>query len=383
MKNLLHWLRDLRLWSLFQKEMRHIKRDRQLIVTLLIPPTVQLIIFGYALNPEVTGLRLGIVDESRTTISRSLVSAFTESKSFEIRGYYLSGEEMSRALSEGDLDAGLLIPPDFARQRERRQTAKVQLVMDGVDSNTASIAAGYSQRVIAAFNEQLAEDDKAIAVQTTNGGAIQSPVSLLYNPGLKNSWYILTGVLGILLVLNGSLVAAGSMVKEKEVGTIEQLLMTPAGASEIIIAKMAPLFLLLSADIWLALGVGWLVFDIPVRGSLVLLYTGGALCVLAGIGLGTFLATFSKSQQQAQLLSFFVNPPVALLSGATTPIEAMPDWMQVVTWINPVRHFATIARGVILKGAGLEILYPNLLVLMAFAVGMVAISAFHFRKQLG
>ncbi len=129
--------------------------------------------------------------------------------------------------------------------------------------------------------------------------------------------------------------------------------------------------------------VGWLVFDVPVRGSLVLIYVAGALCVLAGIGLGTFLATFSKSQQQAQLLSFFINPPIALLSGATTPIEAMPNWMQSITMINPVRHFATIARGIMLKGADVEILYPNFLMLIGFAALLLTISCWRFRKQLG
>ena len=223
----------------------------------------------------------------------------------------------------------------------------------------------------------------AVRAKLDESGNVTARVALLYNPGLKTSWFMLTGVLGILLVLNGSLVSAAAMVKEKEVGTVEQLLMTPAAAWEIITAKMTPLFLLLSADVFLAVGVGWLVFELPVRGSFLLLYFSGALCVLAGIGLGTFLATFSKSQQQAQLMSFFVNPPIAMLAGAMTPIEAMPDWMQPFTLINPVRHFVTITRGVMLKGAGVDTLYPNLLALMAFALLLVAISAWRFRKQLG
>jgi ABC-2 type transport system permease protein len=375
MKRLLSKIRGLRIWALIVKELNHIKRDRQLISMLLIPPTIQLIIFGIALNPEVTGLRLGVVDESRASSSRELISAFTESRSFQVEGHYASAEELGRELSAGNLDAGLIIPSDFARRRERRETAEVQLLLDGVNSNTAGIAEGYGQRIIASFNES--------AAASTAAGGVTARVALLYNPGLKSSWFILTGVLGILLVLNGSLVAAGSMVKEKEMGTVEQLLMTPASAWEIITAKMTPIFLLLSADVWLAVAVGWLVFDVPVRGSLLLLYAAGALCVLAGIGLGTFLATFTRSQQQAQLLSFFVNPPIALLSGATTPIEAMPEWMQSLTLINPVRHFSTIARGIMLKGAGFDILYLNLLALGGFAVLLMAVSAWRFRKQLG
>ena len=375
MKRLIDRIRGLRLWALIVKELGHIKRDRQLISMLIVPPTIQLIVFGVALNPEVTGLRLGVVDESRAAISRDLISAFTESRSFEVAGQFGSDEEMGRELSAGNLDAGLIIPSDFARRRARGETAEVQLLVDGVNSNTAGIAAGYCQRIIASVNQGIGAGDETARVTAR--------VALMYNPGLKSSWFMLTGVMGILLVLNGSLVAAGSMVKEKEAGTVEQLLMTPSSVWEIITAKMAPIFLLLSADVGIALGVGWLVFSVPVRGSLLLIYSSGALCVLAGIGLGTFLATFSRSQQQAQLLSFFVNPPIAMLSGATTPIEAMPEWMQPITLINPVRHFATIARGIMLKGAGVETLYPNLLALAAFAVLLIAVSAWRFRKQLG
>lgn len=385
MTGLIDRIRGLRVFALFLKEWRHIKRDRQLIAALVIPPTIQLVLFGFALNPAVTGLRLGVLDECQATISRDLVSAFTESRSFELIGVYGSPDDLSRDLSAGRLDTALIIPSDFDRVRERQQTAKVQLLMDGVNSNTAGIAAGYAGRIIASFNQRLQAGSR-VAIDEAGGSpaaGLTARVALLYNSGLRSSWFILPGVLGILLVLNGSLVAAGSMVKEKEIGTVEQLLMTPASASEIIIAKTGPLFLLLSADVWLALGAGWLVFGVPVRGSIVLLYVAGALCVMGGIGMGTFLASFSKSQQQAQLMSFFVNPPIALLSGATTPIEAMPDWLQPLTLINPVRHFSTIARGIMLKSAGLEILYPNLLALAGFAIVLAAVSAWRFRKQLG
>jgi ABC-2 type transport system permease protein len=386
MKRLMNKLFGSRLWALFLKELRQIKRDRRLIASLIVPPTVQILIFGFALNPEVTNLRLGVVDESRTMASRELVSAFVESHSFQVRSYFQSGEEIGKALSEGKLDAGLVIPSDFAKKRERRETADAQLIFDASDTNTAGIAAGYASRIIASLNERAGQAS-AVALNSQpvarREGKISSRVALLYNPGLKNSWFIITGVLGILLVLNGSLIASASLVKEKEIGTVEQLLMTPAEASEIIIAKIAPLFLLLLIDIGLALGVGNLVFDVPVRGNLLLLCSAGGLCIFAGIGIGTFIATFTRSQQQAQLLSFFINPPLALLSGATTPIEGMPEWVQPLTYLNPIRHFATIARGIMLKGAGFEVLYVSLLALFGFAVLLVGLSAWRFRKQLG
>lgn len=372
-----------RFWSLFMKELRQIKRNHKLVAMLVMPPTVNLVLLGFAMNPEVKDVRLGVVDESRTAASRELTSAFVESRSFVIAGQYASGEEMTRALSAGELDAGLIVPRDFARTRARGETAEVQLIVDSVNSNTAGIAAGYASRVVAALNEKIAAAGGApVAARTTQARGAEARVAVLYNPGLHSSWFIVTGTIGILMVLIGSLVAAASMVNEKESGTVEQLLMTPASSGEIITAKIAPILLLLSADIMLAVLVGRLVFDLPVRGSLALLYFAGMLCVLAGVGLGTFIATFTRSQTQAQLMSFFVNPPIAMLAGATTPVEAMPHWLQPITRLNPVYHFAVLARGVMLKGVGLEVLYPNLIALALFAVLIVGASAARFRKQL-
>jgi ABC-2 type transport system permease protein len=370
------------------KELRQIKADKKLVVSLILPPTVQLVIFGFALNPEVTNLRLGVVDESRTASSREVVSAFVESRSFRIADYYASSGELGRALSAGKLDAGLIVPADFAKQRERREIAHVQLLLDGVNSNSAGTAQGYAARIINALNERLAQNSPAVSLQVEGGspsrrGQFAARIALLFNPGLESAWFIVTGVIGILLVLNGSIIGSSALVKEKEAGTIEQLLMTPAQATEIVMAKIAPLFVLLSTQIVLGLTVGYLVFGLPLRGSLFLLFAAGTLCVLVGIGIGTFLATFSRSQQQAQLMSFFINPPLSMLSGATTPVEAMPEWMQPFTLLNPISHFSTIARGILLRGAGVEAIWPHLLALVGFAVLLVGFSAWRFRNQLG
>lgn len=385
---LLRLLTNNRFWPLFMKELRQIKRNRKLVVMLIMPPTLNLVLLGFAMNSEVKNVKLGVVDYSRTAESRELTSAFVESGSFQIADTFGSSEELGRALSAGKLDAGLVVSQDFARKRARGETAEVQILVDGVDSNRAGIAAGYAMRVVAALNERLAPrggGGLAAHASDLRGGQVSAAeprVSVLYNPGLRTSWFIVTGTIGLLMVMIGSLVASASMVNEKESGTIEQLLMTPAGGTEIISAKIAPIMLLLSGDILLAVGVVRLVFDVPVRGSLLLLYFAGMLCVLAGIGIGTFIATFTRSQTQAQLMGFFINPPVSMLSGATTPIEGMPYWMQQVSYLNPVRHFSTIARGVLLKGVGLDILYPNLLALTAFTLVIVGASVWRFRKQL-
>lgn len=397
---LLNQLLNLRLWSLSVKELHQIRRNRRLVVMLIIPPTLNIILFGLALNPTFENLRLGVVDYSRTAESRELVSAFSEGLVFQTRGYYAAPDELGQAISRGELDAGLVIPGDFAEKRTRRETVQVQLLVDAVNANTATIAGGYSARIIASLNQKIAAGRRPqtqpggdpanapdISVTTNNTVAARAMVTprltLLYNPGLKSAWFITTGMIGLLLVLQGSVVSSASLVREKEIGTIEQLLMTPAESSEIIIAKVVPIFLLLALDIGLALLVSRLAFGVPMRGSLLLFFLSASLCVLCGIGLGMMIATFTKTQQQAQLMGFFTNPPLAILSGATTPIEAMPAWLQPVTALNPVKHFAIIARGIMLKGSGVDVLYPQLLALTAIALVMVSVSAWRFRKQLG
>ncbi len=373
---ILNW----RIWPLFSKEMRQIRRNRKLVAMLVIPPTLNLVLLGFAMNPDVTDLRLGVVDESRTADSRGVISSFSESRAFKVKETFPSPEALGAALSAGRLDAGLVIGADFATKRTKGETAEIQFLVDGVDSNTASIAGGYATRIVNALNQNVKIVNRANARPLPAG--VQPRISILYNPGLKNSWFIVTGMIGMLLVMLGVAVSSSAMVKEKEMGTVEQLLMTPADGVEIIAAKIAPIFLLLSMDIGLSVAVGYLVFDLPVRGSLLLLYLSGIFCVLSGIGIGTMIATFTRSQQQAQLLGFFVTPPLSMLSGATTPIEAIPHWMQPLTYLNPVRHFASIARGVMLKGVGVEVIYPNLLALLAFTIVLMGVSVWRFRKQL-
>ena len=206
--------------------------------------------------------------------------------------------------------------------------------------------------------------------------------AFLYNPGLVDSWFIATGVFGLLLILNSSLIASAAMVREREAGTIEQLLMSPASTGEIIVAKIAPLFVLLCLMMLLAVAVLKVVFHVPFHGSLLFVLFGGVLCILSGISLGTVIATLSRSAQQAQLTAFFINPPLSSLSGALNPVEAMPGWLQPLTVLNPIHHFATIVRGSMLKGTGLETLWPNVLGLLVFTVVLVALSVWRFRKQL-
>jgi ABC-2 type transport system permease protein len=366
-----------RLWALALKELRQIRRDRRLTISLIVPPVLQILLFGFALDADVRDLRLGVVDESRTAESRELISAITENRTFRLAGAYATAAVLEEALSTGRLDVGMVVPNDFARLLARGRPATVQVLLNAVNANTAQIAQGYVEGAVGSLNRRLG------AERTATSARVQLRTAFLYNPGLVYTWFTVSGVFGTLIILNGSLVSAATMIREKERGTVEQLLMTPASALEVVTAKIVPLFLLLMGMAGLALTVARLVFHVPFRGSLLLVLAACACCVLTGIGIGTFISTFARSAYQTLLISFFVNPPLAALSGAFTPIEAMPKWVQPLTQLNPIAHFATIARSVLVKGAGLDVVYPHLLVLALLATILVGVSAWRFRRQLG
>jgi ABC-2 type transport system permease protein len=281
-----------------------------------------------------------------------------------------------------------VIPYDFARDLERGRTTTVQVLLNAMNANTAAISQGYIQGVVQSFNMTLRQPSVALNVQAvptaaSSRGIAQLRPTLLYNPGGVTTWFIVTGLLGVLLLMNGTITASTTMVKEREAGTLEQLLMTPASISEIIIAKIAPPFFLLGITGLVAMAVLELYFHVPFRGSVTLLAVTSALCLLCGIGIGTAVATVTKSAQQAQLAIFFLNPPLISLSGALMPAEAMPSWMRPFTAVNPVYHYGVIARATLIKGSGLVDLWPNVLALLIFAVGLVSVSVWRFRRQLG
>ncbi len=387
MKRLLGYLFNHRLLALIKKEFNQIRRDRRLAISLILPPVVQLTLFGFALSAAVTNVRLGVVDDSGSPESRELVATLTESKSFRLAGYYFSVNELGDAVSRGSVDAGIVVPYDYAKDLARNRPTTVQFLLNAMNANTATISRAYAEGVIQSYNSGLRSRMHS-RVATVAGmdlarrGQVQLRPAFLYNPGLVDSWFIVTGVFGLLLILNSSLVSSAAMVREREAGTIEQLLMSPASTSEIIIAKITPLFFLLCMMMLVAIAVLKLAFGVPFQGNVLFLLFGGALCILSGISIGTVIATFSKSAQQAQLTSFFVNPPLSSLSGALNPVEAMPKWLQPLTVLNPIHHFATIVRGSTLKGSGFMDLWPNFLGLLIFTVILVSLSVWRFRKQL-
>jgi len=377
-----------RLLALTRKEFNHIRRDNRIVVSLIVPPALLLLLFGSVLNSKIENVRLGVIDQSGTSESRELIADLSVSRSFRLTRAFLSPSDLSDAVIDGRVQAGLIIPAEFSRDLVKGRQANVQFVLNAMDANTATVAKTYAQGVVSAYGKGVrgpgvhARFDEAAGAVARPGGVELQP-SFLYNPGLFAAWFTVTGVVGLLCILNSTLVASSALVKEREAGTIEQLLMSPATTTEIIVAKIAPLFAALCVMVViLVVGIGRVVFGVPFNGSVFLVFAGAALCLLGGIGIGIFLATFTRSAYQTQLASFFINPPLAFLSGAVTPVEAMPAWLRPVTQINPIYHFGVIARGSMLKGSGLETLWPNFLALALIALALLTLSIMRFRKQL-
>lgn len=370
-------LLESRFWALMLKEIRQIFSSKELIFLLIFPPTVQLLIFGSALSPDVDHLNLGLLDYANSQQSRELVAAVTENRLFQVKSAPPNQEILNKQVRTGDIDVGLIIPPEFERNLASQTTAEVQVIIDGVDANTAGIAQGYINQIVQEYSQQL-------RCQKVNCSAalVQPQVKFLYNPGLISSWFFVPGVIGIVLTLTGSLVSSVTLIREKDVGTLEQLLMTPAAEWEILLAKIAPLFILLMGDVLIAVSISRLFFNLPFRGNFGLFLVLSGLYLFVCIGLGIWLATISRTQQQVILTSFFFNVPIIQLSGAIAPIESMPDIFRFLSFFDPLRHYVAINRALILKGVGLGEIWHDAVYLLIFAALLLTVSIKSFRSQL-
>ncbi|KYC36845.1 ABC transporter permease [Scytonema hofmannii PCC 7110] len=375
--NLIDTILGSRFWALFRKEFAQIFRNRQLVIQLLVPPTVFLMLFGFALNPEVENLKVGITDYSNSSASREFVQIFDQTDAFVVSRYYSDQKEMIADLATGKLTVAMTIPQEFAGDLVKKRPVEVQALYDAVDANTASIASSYINQLVSDYNSRQQNNEGL------RNNQVQVQISIFYNPGLESSWFIVSGMFGIVLTVIGSQAAASLVVREKEAGTIEQLMMTPASSTEVILAKVCPLLVLLTLDVLIALGVARLVFGVPLRGNLLVFLAIAVLYFWVGISIGILIATYSKSEQQTQLTAFFINPPLVLLCGALTPISSMPTFIQWLSYLDPLRYFIEVCRGVLLKGVGVETLWPQVLILLVFATVLMSLSIRQFRQQLG
>ncbi len=370
--NLLKSLLESRIVGLIYKEAMHTLRDKHLLFLLIFPPTLQLLILGAALDVGLRNVPMGLVDNCQSSTSRRLISALSDNDIFRFNSAFLSEQELTKSIKKTDVKIGVLIPSDFERDLARDHVAHVKIIIDGVDAYTANVARSYLMQIFQHF-EVNAEPHRQL---------IKPTITTFFNPGLVSSWYFVPGVIGAMLTLTSTLVSSASLLREKELGTLEQLLMTPYSVGEILFAKVLPVFLLLVCDVFLALGMALFVFKLPFRGDIFLFLFASALYICVGIGLGILMATVCKTERQAHLVSFFVNIPVMQLSGAVVPFETMPLLLRQIATIDPLRDYTIIARSLFLKGTGVSGLTPHLLMLAAAAMVLFSFSLLRFRKQL-
>lgn len=362
------------LWPMLWKEFVQMRRDRFTLGMLVGIPAIQLLLFGFAIRMEVRHLPTVVLDESRTTESRALVQAMLNTRNFDLLGPVADREEMRRVIQRGDARAGIVIPPDFETDLKRRRTATAQFIIDAADPLASQTA--VSGAALAAAMRNAALEGRSGAPR------LELRVRPWYNPALESATYIVPGVIGILLTLTMTAITSLAVVRERERGTLEQLIVTPITKAGLMLGKILPFVLVGYVQMTVILLLGRFVFDVPIHGSLVLLYVVTFPFIVASLALGMFISTAVKSQVQAVQLSFLVILPSVLLSGFMFPREAMPVAAQWIGGAIPITYYLRILRGILLKGSGLESFWRDGLSLVAFAVVLVVFSAMRFRKSL-
>lgn len=366
--------------SIFRKEFIQMRRDRTTVMLLLGIPVMQLLLFGFAIRQEVRHLPTVVFDASNTQESRSLVERLVATDNFRVRGYVRSYEEAIRQIDRGRARAAVVIPEDYARNLKRARPTRVQVLVDATDPTSSQSAIGSALQVGQRVNVEI------LAAIVGRGADMQPPVELrvrpLYNPALDSAIFVVPGLLGIILSNILIIVTAMAIVREREHGTLEQLIVTPLQRSEIMLGKIAPYVLVGLVQITAVLLVGHFLFRVPIRGGLLMLYAASLIFIVANLGLGLLISTVARNQSQAMQVSVFILLPNMLLSGFMFPREAMPEPAQWIGMLLPLTYFLQVIRGIVLKGVGLIELWPQMLALIAFAALFFTFSTLRFQKQL-
>jgi len=381
-----------RLRSIIRKEFIQALRDPRMRSMLLIPPLLQLLIFGYAVNLDVDTANIAWMDQDNTPQSRDLRAAFEGSGLFIVSATPGDEHQMQELLDRGKVDGVIRVLPGFARDVARGRATSVQVLLDGTNSNTASLISGYASQVIAGYSQQVsseAQQARMVGGTTSAGGPVYvampqivSRSRVWYNPDLKSRNYFIPGVVVNIITLVTLSLTAMAIVREKEIGTMEQLMVTPIRPVELILGKTLPFVLVGYWDLILVTSAAMLIFHVPFNGSFLLLLFAAFVFLLTTLGAGLFISTISRTQQQAMMATTLFFQPFFMLSGFTFPIRNMPEGVQWLTFINPFRYFMEIVRGVFLQGAGLGTLWPQILALAIFGVIVLGLSVNRFHKQL-
>jgi ABC-2 type transport system permease protein len=379
-----------RIFAIIRKELDQLFRNRRARLFLFVPPIFQLIIYGYAVNLDVDNLRMGWMDTDHSPQSRALLASFQGSGRFLITALPQSDKEIQDVLDRGEAQVIVRVMPGFGRDILLGRPTSAQILVDGTNSNSASLASAYTSQLVGAYSASVATPQLQSRMMARAGmgtmsmkvGRITDSPRVWFNPDLKSRNYFVPGVICNLIMVVTVMLTAMAIVREKELGTMEQLMVTPIRPMELMIGKMVPAAMVGLLDLVLMTTAALLIFQIPFRGNPLVLLLSAALFLLTSLGMGLFISTIASTQQQAIMSSSLIAIPTFMLSGFAYPIRNMPIAVQYFTYLNPLRYLIEIARGIFLKGAGISVLWPQMLTLLVYGMVVMGLSASSFRKKL-
>jgi ABC-2 type transport system permease protein len=382
-----------RIQVILRKEFIQALREPRMRFLLFMPPLIQLLVFGYAVTLDVDHARIAWMDMDRTPESRALLARFEGSGRFDVMATPRSEEETQSVLDRGQVHAVVRVLPGFARDLARGRATEVQVLMDGTNSNTASLVSAYAQQVIAAYSSDVmtgqSKNRQTIKVEIRGPGAARNVLTpaapesrVWFNADLHSRNYFVPGVAANILLMVTLMLTSQAIIREKEIGTMEQLMVTPMRPIELMLGKTLPFALVGMSNMLVITGGALLIFHVPFRGNFFLLMFCALLFLMTSLGAGLFLSTVSQTQQQANMGSFFFTTPAFMLSGFMFPIRNMPPVVQYLSYLNPLRYFMEIVRGIFLKGTGITVLWPQMLCLFVYGTTILVLSAARFRKTL-
>jgi ABC-2 type transport system permease protein len=375
------------LWRIIVKELLQLRQDKKMIPVIFVAPIVQLVIFGFAVNTDVAHVPMVLVDQDRTAASRGLVDRFVESGYFDLVGSEDAPAAVDDWLVSGRAQLALVIAAGYAESEAAGRSAQVQILADGSDASPATVALGYGAAIVARESAarlaaSLRRADREVTAVAAPGRTELHP-RVFYNPDLRSRWFYVPAVLAMILMIMTMLLSAMAVVREKEIGTMEQIIVTPIAAWQLIVGKLFPFAAIGLVQVFLVTGVAVFGFGVPLRGSFLLLLALTQLFVLNTLGLGLLVSTLVRTQQQAMMLAAFTMMlPMLYLSGLIFPIENMPPLVQTITYAIPLRYYASIIRGIFLRGSGLDVLWPEALTLAVMGVSILTVASLRFRKRL-
>lgn len=363
-----------------RKELFHIIRDRRTLVVIFLVPIVQLFLMGYAATTDLDHLLTVVLDSDRSPASRDLVHAYHASNYFDVVSYVADEEELAQMIDRGEVRAGLIIPTGYGDSVTAGETASVAFVIDGSDPNVANTIFAAAQQVGQAQGTRLVEQRTGISPEDMTTLEVRPRV--WYNPEMKSANFMVPGLIALILFQLTAMLTSLSIVREREMGTVEQLMVTPIRPIELVVGKVAPYILISFFDVLevLAIGVFW--FGVPIHGNVSLLLVLSAVFLMSSLGIGIFISSIANTQQEALMLIWFIMLPSLFLAGFFFPIEAMPKFLQMLSYVTPLRYMLVIVRGIILKGVGFEVLAGQVGALVAFGAVIMLFASTRFRKRL-